>query len=77
MMAKTERLPTKNQLANLWHKEYSKRGFCVICGNDGIIDTRGKTSSPSGFEYGTKVFCICPNGRVLKRGYEKNGVGLK
>lgn len=66
-MAKTDKLPTKNQLANLWVKNYSKRGLCVLCGNHGIVDTRGKLFSPAGVECGDKVFCICPNGQIMQR----------
>lgn len=40
---------------------------CGICGNWGIIDTRGKVFTPAGVECGMRAFCICPNGRALKR----------
>lgn len=77
MMAKTEKLPTKNQLANFWHKNYASTGHCVLCGNHGIIDTRGKVFTPAGVECGDKVFCVCPNGQAIQRGYEKQGMKLK
>ncbi len=58
---------TKNQLADLWVTEFSSTGHCVICGNHGVIDTRGKVFTSAGFECGDRVWCICPNGRILKR----------
>jgi hypothetical protein len=77
MMSKTDKLPTNNQLANLWYKNYASTGFCVLCGNNAIIDTRGKVFTPAGFECGDIVFCICPNGQALQRGYDKQGLKLK
>lgn len=58
---------TKNQLADLWLAEFGKRGHCCLCGNRGIIDTRGKMFTPAGFECGDVAFCICPNGRAMKK----------
>lgn len=40
---------------------------CGLCGNSGIVDTRGKVKSPTGFDCGVRAFCICPNGRVIKQ----------
>lgn len=77
MMARTEKLPTKNQLANFWLKNYASKGHCALCGNHGIIDTRGKVFTNAGVECGDKVFCVCPNGQALQRGYEKQGLKLK
>lgn len=57
---------TKNQLAQLWASEFSPKNHCCLCGNRGIIDTRGQIFTPAGFECGAKVFCICPNGRAIK-----------
>ena len=39
---------------------------CGLCGNSGIVDTRGKVSSPRGDDCGVRAYCICPNGRTLK-----------
>ena len=47
--------------------------MCGLCGNKGIINNIGKESSPMGNPSGVKAFCICPNGRVMK----KKTVGLK
>jgi hypothetical protein len=61
------RKPSKNQLADLWLEEYGRRGHCCLCGNSGVIDTRGKVFTPANFECGDLVYCICPNGRAMKR----------
>lgn len=64
------RYPNKKFLADLWHNEYvsreDSRMGCLICGNSGIIDTRGKMKTPAGYPCGGLAFCICPNGRVMK-----------
>ena len=40
---------------------------CGLCGNSGIVDTRGKVQSPTGGDCGVRAFCICPNGRAIKQ----------
>lgn len=47
--------------------------LCGLCGNYGIVDTRGIMHSPATVECGVLAFCICPNGRSLK----KSGVDLE
>lgn len=42
------------------------KGYCGLCGNFGIFDTRGNVVSPRGQDCGVRAFCICPNGRTLK-----------
>ncbi len=59
---------TKGQFADLWLAEFvSPNGHCGLCGNKGLIDTRGKMFTLAGVECGVKAYCICPNGRSLKR----------
>ncbi len=58
---------TKTQMASLWLDEFSDTGHCCLCGNHGIIDTRGKVFTPAGHECGDRVWCICPNGRIMKK----------
>lgn len=41
--------------------------LCGLCGNFGIINTLGKMFSPAGVHCGVRRYCICPNGRVMKR----------
>jgi hypothetical protein len=35
---------------------------CGLCGNSGVVDTRGKVYAPA-----VRAFCICPNGRAIKQ----------
>lgn len=58
---------TKNQLADFWLAEYADRNHCCLCGNSGVIDTRGKIFTAAGHECGDRVWCICPNGRALRK----------
>lgn len=39
---------------------------CGLCGNTGILDTRGKVKTPRGEDCGVRSCCICPNGRSMK-----------
>jgi hypothetical protein len=39
---------------------------CGLCGNIGIVDTRGKVTSSYGDDCGVRAYCICPNGRTKK-----------
>ena len=57
----------EHQLALLWAKELSPHGACCICGNSGVIDTRNVMFTCGGVHCGAEVFCICPNGRAMKR----------
>lgn len=58
---------TKKQMSVLWLEEFGKTNHCCLCGNYGMIDTRGKVFTAAGFECGDVVFCICPNGRSWKK----------
>jgi hypothetical protein len=58
---------TKNQMADLWFREFAKRRACCLCGNSGIINTRNKVFTAAGVECGDIAFCICPNGRSWKK----------
>jgi hypothetical protein len=64
---------TKGQLADLWIKEFAPHGHCCLCGNSGQIDTREKVFTAAGIDVGAQVWCICPNGRAMKRGMERAG----
>lgn len=63
-----KRAISKRALSDFWHEEFAATGYCCLCGNHGVIDTRGKVHTPAGLECGDLVFCICPNGRALKKG---------
>ena len=50
-----------------WFEFLGHHSCCGLCGNSGVVDTRGKVETPSGEDCGVRAFCICPNGRTLKR----------
>jgi hypothetical protein len=53
-----------------WLAHYiSPSGFCSLCANSGIVDTRGIVTA-SGVPTGQRNFCICPNGQA-KRHYRE------
>ena len=52
---------------NLWYEFADENGLCGLCGNKGVIDNRGKVKSSAGVSRGVKAFCICPNGRAMKK----------
>jgi len=52
------------RLSHYWVKHYATDG-CTLCGNSGIIDTRG-LKSPAGRPFGRLNYCICPNGQIKR-----------
>ena len=56
-------------LRQLWLDEYvdDRTGLCSLCGNRGRIDTRERAVSHAGVHAGRVNFCICPNGRAMKK----------
>lgn len=52
---------------DMWWEFVSDSGHCGLCGNHGIIDTQRNMFTPAGRECGVRRFCICPNGRVMKK----------
>ena len=60
-----KRKVTKNQLEDFWFENYRTQ-HCTICGNRGVIDSRGVTTS-AGVSVGRRNWCICPNGQVFAR----------
>lgn len=40
-------------------------GHCTLCGNHGVIDSRGVRTS-AGHHVGRLNYCICPNGQSLR-----------
>lgn len=60
----------KRILAEFWRKHYNTEvngfgGYCCLCGNTGIIDTSNSAYTPTGKLIGKKVYCMCPNGRIM------------
>jgi len=59
-------MPVKENgpLTDYWLTHYV-HDACTLCGNRGIIDTRGVTT-PAGIPVGRLNYCICPNGQSLR-----------
>lgn len=45
---------------------FNPDGLCGLCGNYGVVDTRGRITSGAGVVCGVRAFCICLNGRAWK-----------
>lgn len=54
-------------VTNYWLEFYCEQ-LCTLCGNHGIVDTRG-VKSPAGVETGRLNWCICPNGQAMRDHY--------
>lgn len=58
------------RVSDYWLRYYTtpvkKGSVCSLCGNSGIIDTRG-VKIRVGDEVGRLNFCICPNGQILRK----------
>jgi hypothetical protein len=52
-------------VTDYWHQHYTRKGVCCLCGNSGVLDTRG-VRTPAGIECGALAFCICPNGQTMR-----------
>lgn len=48
------------------NKECCTYGLCSLCGNMGVIDTRGRAISGAGIDAGRLNYCICANGRQMR-----------
>lgn len=60
-----ERDPVRNEVVvDYWHKFYCTE-HCSLCGNSGIIDSRGKRTA-AGVSAGRRNWCICPNGQEAR-----------
>ena len=60
--------PIRGELRRLWLREFTVGGRCGLCGNTGKIDTSAGLMMPNGQRVpGGVFFCICPDGRKLKR----------
>lgn len=52
-------------VARYWQEHYTQQGLCSLCGNSGVLDTRGAKSA-IGVRCGALHFCICPNGQRFR-----------
>lgn len=66
----------KTKANRLW-QEFRTDEVCGLCGNQGIIDTRGHIKTPRGDATGIRAWCICPNGRAMKKAYGWEGLDGK
>lgn len=53
-------------LTNYWLEHYVEKGHCSLCGNRGLIDTRG-LKTLAGVEVGRVNYCVCPNGQEARK----------
>ncbi len=58
---------TENELVTDYVFTYylSPENMCSLCGQRGIIDTRG-VETPAGFPAGRLNWCLCPNGQAMR-----------
>lgn len=54
-----------HDLDEYWITCYVNGGMCSLCGNSGVIDTRGVYTAAD-IEVGRLNYCLCPNGRKLR-----------
>jgi hypothetical protein len=57
-------------LTEYWNDNYVNGCHCSLCGNSGIIDSRGRAITghlDQVIDVGRKNYCICPNGRMMRK----------
>lgn len=54
-----------NKITRYWLEHYATM-HCTLCGNSGIIDSRGARTA-AGLEVGRLNYCICPNGQQMRK----------
>lgn len=52
-------------IADFWADNLVRDNHCSLCGNYGVLDTRGVRTA-MGVEVGRLNYCICPNGMALR-----------
>lgn len=56
--------PKHYVVTDYWLTYYAS-DHCTLCGNTGVIDTRG-VCTPAGVPVGRCNWCICPNGQAMR-----------
>lgn len=56
---------SRNQLVEDYWIRYYAKDHCTLCGNRGVIDTRGVRTN-AGLPTGRLNWCICPNGQIYR-----------
>lgn len=68
MSGSKEGVKPKHSPDDFWMEFLNTASHCCgLCGNTGIVDTRGRMFTPANVETGVRTFCICPNGREMKK----------
>ncbi len=60
-----KKIRPRHYIVTKYWLDYYCTEHCTLCGNRGIIDTRG-TSTPAGLVVGRINYCICPNGQIMR-----------
>jgi hypothetical protein len=47
---------------------------CSLCGDFGVVDTRGRVLDPEGRDQGRLQWCFCPYGQSYRDGAEGSGI---
>lgn len=66
MRGTAARLREDRVLEIVWTREFISGGLCGLCGNNGLINTRVVSPAGQAVEL-NNAYCICPNGRALRR----------
>ena len=67
-----------NAVEEYWLQHYVNENvrLCSLCGNTGVIDTRGRAMSHAGVDAGRLNDCICPNGQAYRENRATDEVRL-
>lgn len=58
--------PFLKALSDFWVENFVNGHHCSLCGNSGIIDTRGTAVTGAAIKSGRLNWCICPNGMAIR-----------
>jgi hypothetical protein len=61
----------KHYIVSQYAMQYYVTNQCTLCGNSGIIDTRGVRTA-AGVPVGRLNWCVCPNGQALRQHRDRN-----
>jgi len=61
-----KKIRAKHYIVTRYWLDYYTTTHCTLCGNSGVIDSRG-VKSALGKEVGRLNWCICPNGQQMRK----------
>ena len=64
-------LKVDKTLTDYWANNFVNQGHCSLCGNTGRIDTIASAITAAGLRVGRINYCICPNGQLMRRAFQK------